>query len=263
MPEKTTVSIIIPTSGKLDFLQAALSSLDGNLDSGVEILIIDNTQQEIQRFYPLIKRFDRLDLHVIQEPRNGLHFARHAGARAARGELLAYIDDDVICPKGWLENLIRPFIDPTVGCVGGKTIGKFAVTPPEWVKDYPGYFSLLDLGDTEREILFPQETLFGCNFCIRKNVLMEVGGFNPDGFSNPEYYWQRGDGETGLERKIAQTAWRMVYSPSAWLFHQIPQTRLTRDFLIRRAQTQAVSDSFTYYRTHPGLFPLAKGLGLS
>ncbi|HWQ46667.1 MAG TPA: hypothetical protein VN376_07360, partial [Longilinea sp.] len=140
---------------------------------------------------------------------------------------------------------------------------KFTVTPPEWVKDHPGYFSLLDLGDTEREILFPQETLFGCNFCIRKNVLMEVGGFNPDGFSNLEYYWQRGDGETGLQRKIAQTPWRMLYNPSAWLFHQIPQTRLTHDFLIRRAQTQAVSDSFTYYRTHPGLFPLAKGLGLS
>jgi len=206
------------------------------------------------------RNLDNVNLRILQEPRIGLHFARHAGALAAKADILVYIDDDVVCPKGWLDELLKPFQDPSVVCVGGKTIGEFEVSPPDWVKDYPAYFSLLDLGPSERDIRFPEETLFGCNFAVRKQVLLDVGGFNPDGFSDRAFYWYRGDGETGLQRKLAAAKQRMVYSPDAWLYHQIPASRLTEGFLIKRAQTQAVSDGFSYYRTHNTYLTPLKGL---
>lgn len=262
MLEAGRVSIIIPTVGKLPLLDKLLLSLRENSTSPGEILIVDNTRESIQRYSQIKNKYNDLDLQVTQEPRNGLHFARHAGALAAKSDLLVYIDDDVICPKGWLEKLLDPFHDPSVACVGGKTVGKFEVPPPGWVKDFPAYLSLLDLGGEERDISFPQETLFGCNFAVRKDVLLAVGGFNPDGFSNPAYYWYRGDGETGLQRKIYQVMRRMVYSPDAWLYHQIPASRLTEEYLIKRAQTQAVSDGFSYYRTHTNAAALVKGLVL-
>jgi len=262
MPEKPLASIIIPTIGKLEMLKEALASLDGSIPKSIQLLIVDNSNGDIHRFDALQAKFPRLDVNAIQEPRNGLHYARHAGALAAKADILVYIDDDVICPKGWLEKLLQPFHDPSVACVGGKTVGKFAEQPPESVKDYPAYFSLLDLGPSERDIRFPEETLFGCNFAVRKQVLLDVGGFNPDGFSDRAFYWYRGDGETGLQRKLAAAKQRMVYSPDAWLYHQIPASRLTEGFLIKRAQTQAVSDGFSYYRTHNTFLTPLKGLVL-
>jgi glycosyltransferase involved in cell wall biosynthesis len=262
MREPSRVSIIIPTAGKLSFLKDVLSSLrEGALGSS-EILIVDNSRDDTSRYEPMLKKYSGLDLHVIQEPRNGLHFARHAGALAAKADILVYIDDDVVCPKGWLEKLVQPFQDSSVACVGGKTVGKFAEPPPGWVKDCPAYLSLLDLGPVERDIRFPEETLFGCNFAVRKQVLLDVGGFNPDGFSDPAFYWYRGDGETGLQRKFSAAKQRMVYAPDAWLYHQIPAERLQEEYLLKRVQNQAVSDGFSYYRTHTTFLTPLKGLAL-
>ncbi len=57
----------------------------------------------------------------IREPVPGLTRARNLGARAARGELIAYIDDDAIAEPEWLGALAREFEDPRVAAVAGRT----------------------------------------------------------------------------------------------------------------------------------------------
>src|SRR5205085_1320232 len=55
----------------------------------------------------------------VREDRQGLDVARAAGARAARGDVVAFTDDDVIVPARWLANVARLFADARLGLLVG------------------------------------------------------------------------------------------------------------------------------------------------
>jgi glycosyltransferase involved in cell wall biosynthesis len=187
-------------------------------------------------------------VHYIHEPCNGLHNARHAGAAAACGDVLVYVDDDVICPPRWLAELLAPYsIDPRTACVGGRILPLYEAEPPAWLVSFPGSLSLLDRGDEIKELHWPED-IYGCNFSIRKSVLIDVGGFNPDGFRDRRMLWYRGDGETGLLLKVYLAEYKVVYTPHAWLYHRVPASRMTVEYLTRRAFNQGLSDGFTAHR---------------
>lgn len=192
----------------------------------------------------------------IREPEVGLLHARHAGARAARGEIVVYVDDDVIAPGEWLEALLSPFRSLDVACSGGKATPQWEASLPEWFTQFePGYLSLLDLGDETRDLTFPN-CVWGCNMAVRRAVLFDLGGFNPDGFGDRKRIWLRGDGECGLQEKISQHGLRTVYEPRAWLAHRIPSSRLTPEHFYWRFFLQGIQDSYVRVRQsrhHPFL----------
>jgi GT2 family glycosyltransferase len=62
------------------------------------------------------------DVRYKVEPRAGLSYARNSGIRFSRGDLIAFTDDDVVVTERWLQELIRPFADPSVMCTTGLVI---------------------------------------------------------------------------------------------------------------------------------------------
>ena len=249
-------SVLIPTSGRPKYLEAALHSLFAQrFEGNWEIIVVDNSPQGDARVLieKLTAKFS--ELRYLHQPRPGLHRARHAGARAAQSEILVYIDDDVIAPPDWLEAIAQPFAqDARVAIVGGPVHPRFeaANARPEIE---PVLLSLLDLGAEKLELHWPAG-VYGCNMAVRKTALLEVGGFNPDGMHDPELIWWRGDGETGLHQKIFAANWKVVYAPAARLEHQIPARRLQEEALKKRVFGQGISDSFSFARAHRS--PLAR-----
>jgi len=62
-------------------------------------------------------------LVYVGEPRRGVAYARNRGVEVARGEILAFTDDDCVPEPGWLRAMAERFAsDPTIGLVGGKTL---------------------------------------------------------------------------------------------------------------------------------------------
>ena len=112
---------------------------------------------------------------------------------------------------------------------------------------HSGYLSLLDLGDEYLEINTNQ--IYGCNLSIRKDVLFELGGFNPDGMP-PDLIKYRGDGETALMTRVVEGGYKTVYNPKACVYHVIPSSRLTIDYFKRRSFNQGVSDSFSLIKKY-------------
>lgn len=251
-------TIIIPTmGGQRDYLVEALHSIEQQRlpRDEFEIIVVDNNSkvtlaEEVERF----NRDKPHPIRYLHEPRVGSTEARHAGARAACGEILVYTDDDVLVSPDWLKSLLEPFRNPQVGCVGGKTIAKWECPVPEWFPELRKVtMGMLDLGNKTLEINWCQ--LWSNNLAVRRSVLFQVGGFHPDmcGKGANKLFWYGGDGECGLEQKILDHGYKLVYEPRAWIRHRVPASRATKAYICERSYFSAVTTSFAEVRRMKGV----------
>jgi len=246
-------SVIVPSYGGPETLKATISSLQNqNLNKAqYEIIVIDNGfNPEFKRWINEYTKSVLPKVRYVQEARTGLHNARHRGVHEAKADIIVYIDDDVIVSPNWLMAIVDAFgNDPLIGCIGGRILPKWEITPPSWViEQIPSwYLSLLDLGDDRKELIWP-EGVFGCNMAIRRSTLYETGGFNPDAFGERKLIWFRGDGETGLHKKIFDIGYKVIYEPKAIAYHCINKSRMKENYFNRRAFDQGISDSYSRIR---------------
>jgi len=238
------ISVIIPTYNKPNFLLDTISSLLLQDFKSYEIIVVDNAcSKETKK---IVLSFTNQSLvKYVCEPNIGLHNARHTGAKIAKGEILLYIDDDIIADRNLLKEIVSCYKDPLVGCVGGRVLPKWEEEPPDWIKQFPKwYLSILDDAEGPKEV----QCIYGCNFSIRKDLLFELGGFNPDAFGNKKMWWYRGDGEIGLLQKVKSTGKKIIYNPNAVVWHFIPKERLTIEYFKERSFKSGIEASFTKYR---------------
>jgi len=254
------LSIIIPTRNKANNLYNTLKSISEleNKDDDFEVIVIDNASKDntvevIEDYVNKIRNFRFLYLEKI-----GLHEGRNLGLKEAKGEILCYLDDDVCLYKSWLNGIRESFKDKDVVLVGGKNLPKFETKPPEWLealwnsneeKKVIGYLSILDFGDEAKEI--DPLLVFGCNFSIRKKILIEASGFHPDGFPQ-ELIKYRGDGESYVSQYIKDKGYKAWYNPSASVYHFVPKDRATHEYFKKRAFNQGISDSYSQVRSLRG-----------
>ena len=200
------VSVIVPTRNHCESLRNTIASLQQlNFPNDLyEIIIIDNNSMDDTRHVvEECKQQGKKEVIYYEESRDGLHYARHAGAQIAKGDILAYTDDDAICDPDWLSELTRPYTDPKVGCVGGKVLPRFETKEPAWAK-YSNFLYVLSILDRGDEIVKVNDAqIYGCNYSIRKTVLYDAGGFHPDS-TPPSLMRYLGDGGVGLTNKAIE-----------------------------------------------------------
>jgi glucosyl-dolichyl phosphate glucuronosyltransferase len=253
------ISIIIPTFNRAASLARTLTSIarEVGTTNPVEVVVVDNgsTDTTEAAYNTVRENFPHSEWRYIYEPMPGLLSGRHRGAKEARGEILAFIDDDVVLSASWLDGLMDAFSEPEVALVGGPSLPQYESEPPEWLDSFWNYdadgrrtlfeLSLIDSGPGVR----PEDPLYvlGLNFSIRKSVFHSCGGFHPDCVPAALQRYQ-GDGETGLTLKVKAAGFRALYHPQAVLRHVIPGSRMTLESFVRRGFYQGVCDSYTEIR---------------
>ena len=258
-------SIIIPTAGRPLAIRDAIESvLAQDLAAAeAELIVVDNnTDEQLASDLADYCTQWRGRLRYVREPSPGLSAARHRGAAEANGDLLSYLDDDVVVSANWLGAIHQAFADPAVAMVGGPSIPKFTCSVPDWFWGYMqptpyggwmnSWLSLLDIGKDVPDI--NPDYIWGLNFSIRKQVMFDCGGFHPDLVPAYLQRWQ-GDGETGLTIKVRAAGLTAVYRQEAMLTHLCGPERLNVAYFQKRAYFQGVCDSFT--RIRAGEEPLA------
>ena len=251
------VTVAMPTYRRLDYALDALDSvLRQQTDLSYEVLVLDNAvDPKLQRAVEQRGQGTGIPLRYIPVPALGLHNGRHSAAKSAVGDLLFYIDDDIVADPHWLQSLFEAFADPRVHLATGPVLPAYEADPPGWLEGFwhhigpeqrwCGQLSLLDLGAEQRHI--DPELVFGANFAIRKASLLELGGFHPDSVPWKQRRY-RGDGETAVAQRARERQLLAVYHPGAKVFHRVPAERLTKHYFERRALLQGISDSFRDYR---------------
>lgn len=234
MTEKMKISVIVPTYNRANILPMCLDSLikQEYPKSDFEIIIVDNNSKDNTKNVceDYIKNYSNISLTYILEKRQGLVYARHTGAKKAKYEILSFTDDDGILSPVWLKEISNVFerCDKVVA-VAGKISIKWDTAPPKWVIPYEPLLGKLDYGD---EILIKKDLYInGGNFNIKKRVLYNVGGFNPDQIGE----WLIGDGEAGLCHKLHKKGYLIGWAPKALMEHyQIVKKNATPKDIKRR-----------------------------
>jgi cellulose synthase/poly-beta-1,6-N-acetylglucosamine synthase-like glycosyltransferase len=117
-PQAPTCSVVICTRDRPAQLERCLAEIFDQTLKPIEVIVVDNapvngSSEDVAR---------RWQAKYIMEPRIGLSRSRNRGLREARGEVVAYIDDDASPNRDWLEKLVLAFGDLRVMAAGGRTV---------------------------------------------------------------------------------------------------------------------------------------------
>src|SRR5438128_5481811 len=98
-----SLSLVVPTYNRSRLVMRCLESVQRQDLQQFQLLLVDNSPDaELQSRIEEFNTAARIPAQYVPEPRLGLHNARHAGARAASGDVLVFTDDDAVFDPPWL-----------------------------------------------------------------------------------------------------------------------------------------------------------------
>ena len=237
------VTVVLPTFRRPDGLARALAALAEQRDVRVpwDVVVVDNDDPPgaATTFSSLAPRLP-VDARFIREPQRGAALARNTGIAAAEGDVIAFLDDDVVPSADWLARLVEPVLDGRSDGAGGRVQLDPNVPLPPWLgADWRGYLSEYDGGAAEHEI-GNDEYVLSASAAFRTDVLRRIGGFDP--LLGPRPGEPMVNDDIDLCRRLMRSGARIHYVPDAVVVHEVPAHRVTRRYLVRRAYAQGRSD---------------------
>ncbi|HEX5307698.1 MAG TPA: glycosyltransferase family 2 protein [Solirubrobacteraceae bacterium] len=166
-------SIVVPTRARLDYLQVALSSLMPQATAaGSEVIVIDDAGPSEQAR----ELCGRLGARYEPHPRPlGLNVARNSGIERSSGELIVFVDDDVVAGAGWLQALLDAARrHPSTNVFAGPIHVRLEGSPPHSCGREGPPITSLELGASDTRTRFA----WGANMAIRRAAFQRVGPFD-------------------------------------------------------------------------------------
>jgi O-antigen biosynthesis protein len=247
LSDDVPVSVVIATFDRPDDLRNCLRHVMAQQTRRpVEIVVVDNHPAS-GLTPPVIAEFPGVVL--VNEPRQGLAYARNAGFTASTGDIAIATDDDVTVPPDWLEKLVAPFARSDVMIVTGNTIPIELETAPQNIfENYGGLgrgFERFEVnGDWfERSRGAVQTWNLGAtaNAAFRSSIFTHPSIGLMDEALGPGMPSGVGE-DTYLFYKVLKAGFTLVYEPSAYVWH-----RHRRDFAALRRQIFGYSKGHVAY----------------
>jgi len=191
-----TVSVIIPTLGRYDYLPQAIESLEKQTIKPVEIIVVDQNHPK-ERQPQLYKKYNSINLQIIWQDQRGQSLARNTGLKHVNSEYVLLFDDDSIADENMIKNHLIPVLD------GNYQISTGISFPPP-----PNDYKLPD------HFKYPRlSTTFDTgNSLIPIDILKKVSGFDGN------YNYGPGT-DLDLGTRLYLNGYRILHNPSAIRIH--------------------------------------------
>ncbi|MDT5075605.1 MAG: hypothetical protein QOJ80_242 [Mycobacterium sp.] len=220
------ITVVVATRERPESLRSCLNALLDMEYPRYDIVVVDNDPDTADTSELLAHYFSE-SVHYVRENRRGLASAHNRGLVEAQGEIVAFVDDDVIVDRHWLTAIAEGFAaDSSVGCVTGLILPAQLDTPAQLLLERHGGFDKgfrLRVFDTDGHR--PDDPLFpftagrlgsGANMAFDTEVLRRLGGFDPAiGIGT---FARGGDDLAAFFRVVL--GHRVVYQPGAIVWHR-------------------------------------------
>lgn len=230
MPSRTDVTVVICayTEDRWVLLQRAVASVEAQTLPPVEIIVCIDHNENLLRMseerFTANRSTTAIPLTVVANKYDGhLGSARNTAVELARGEVIAFLDDDAAADADWLEKLTAPYDDERVAAVGGAPLPSFAGgRRPRWFpQEFYWVFGCAYQGLPDSRS--PLAHLIGANMSARYSALKEIGGFHSDNHDDMD-----------MCHRMAHAGHQVIYEPLAAVQHTVPATRTTWRYFWRR-----------------------------
>ena len=238
------VSVVVCTHS-LDNYQNLTEAVDSLLEQthqGMEIIIaVDGNEKLYQELVRAYDTQDDIKITLTKESL-GASGAKNVGVREAQGDVIAFLDDDAVAERKWVENLVATYQELDAIAVGGKVL-------PAWLGQRPDYLpeelywlvGVTHEGFAEEKVVEVRNT-FGPNMSFRREVFQRIGLFNENlGFARGgTSYIQAEEPEFALRMK-QRLGRGIIYNPGAIVYHKIPPSKVKVKMLLKRSFYQGYS----------------------
>jgi glucosyl-dolichyl phosphate glucuronosyltransferase len=229
------ISVILCTYNRCGNLADALDSVAVSaLPTSVEweVVVVDNNSTDQTR--AVVEDFCRRypgRFRYLLETQQGVSHARNAGIRESRGDVVAFMDDDVTVGQEWLWNLTAPLCSGEWMGVGGRILPIWGYSRPNWLAvGEPhsfGPFVAFERGWKAGQL---NEPPFGANMAFRKEAFEKYGVFRTDLGRSANNLLSNEDTEFG--RRLLAAGERLRYEPSAVMHHPVTENRLQKGYFL-------------------------------
>jgi glucosyl-dolichyl phosphate glucuronosyltransferase len=228
-------TVIVCTYNRCKMLEKALDSLVASaLPTSFEweVVVVDNNSSDQTR--DVVEGFSQRypgRFRYVFEPRQGVSYARNAGVRESRGDVLAFMDDDVTVGRGWLRNITASLHRGDCAGAGGRIVPVWKSEPPRWLPIERPHalapFVDFDFGSEPGPLNVPP---FGANMAFRKEVFKRYGCFRTDLGRCADKLMSNEDTEFG--NRLLAAGERLRYEPSAIMHHPVTEERVRKLYVL-------------------------------
>jgi GT2 family glycosyltransferase len=217
-----TATVAVCTRDRPEDLARCLAAIARLRDDGQEVLVVDSASstdgaRRVSEGYPRVR--------YVREDRPGLDVARNRAIREARGDVLAFCDDDAAPDPGWLRALLPAFRDPAVAGVTGLTMPvELETAAQEWFERASPFGRGFARRVFDRGTLDPLaagRAGGGANMAFRLAVFDRVGLFDEALDAGTP---TRSGGDTEMLSRVLTAGLRVVYEPAALCWHRHRRT---------------------------------------
>jgi glucosyl-dolichyl phosphate glucuronosyltransferase len=259
--KQSDISVVICayTEKRWDDLVAAVASLQQqSLQPCETLVVIDHNPSLLEKahteFNPACNPGYSEVIVLENREARGLSGARNSGIAAAKGTIVAFLDDDAVAATDWLMHLAAGYTEPQIVGVGGSIDPHWETGRPAW---FPREFDWV-VGCTYRGMPWQPKAvrnLIGANMSFRREVFAAVGGFRT-GVGQVGASMLRCD-DTEFCIRVGQQ-WpnaQLLYMPQALVYHHVPAERATWRYFYTRCYTEGLAKALvaTLVGTQAGL----------
>ncbi len=231
------VTVVIPCYNGEKFIKDAIEHLLNQTRPADQLIVVDDGSTDNSP--AIIDSFQ--EITVIRHDRNlGLPTGRNNAWKNAVGDIVIFVDVDAYAEPDFVENILRSYVDSDVAGVGG---AGYEIHGKPMANYWRQQFLSQNYGPEPRDDI---KFLFGIGISFRKEVLEEMGGFDPAFHTNGE------DVEICL--RIKKSGKRFLYAPGAKLYHHRDDTLKSLSAMIYRwwfwGHMAHKKNAVPYFREH-------------